>query len=127
MTKLQEYFGKSLSEMTPADWDKVDDIVASFRGDKVNMNKVQRFKRMEQLARELVASGSAEGMSSAPPRPARMYASVTMNFPTMFGILGHDVDPLKELTLLCDSVMAVAGDVVSVDFMLNDVWEADFK
>ena len=127
MTKLQEYFGKPISEMTSADWKKVDEIVSSFHGDKANFNKVQRFKRMEQLARELVASGSAKGMDTTPPQPGKMYASVTVDFPAIFSILSQDMDPLKELFLLCDSILTIKGDFIRVEFMLNDVWEADFK
>lgn len=127
MTKLQEYFGKPLNEMTPADWDKVDEIVANFRGEKANLNKVHRFKRMEQLARELVASGVAKGMESTPPQPGKMYARVSVQFPVLLSIFSHEMDPLRELFLLCDSLMADKGNFIRLDFMLDDVWEADFK
>ncbi len=126
MTKLQQYFGKPLNEMTAADWDKVDEIIASFRGEKVNLNKVQRFRRMEQLARELVSSGSARGMDTAPPRPDKMYACVTVDFSALTSILSEDMDPLKELFLLCDSIMTAKGDFIRVNFMLTDVWEGRF-
>ena len=126
MTKLQQYFGKPINEMTAADWDKVDEIIANFRGDKVNMNKVQRFKRMEQLARELIHSDSAIGMDTQPPRQNKMYASVTVDFSALTSILSQDMDPLKELFLLCDSIMTAKRDCIRVIFMLTDVWEGSF-
>ena len=126
MTKLQQYFGKPINEMTAADWDKVDEIIANFRGDKVNMNKVQRFKRMEQLARELIHSDSAIGMDTQPPRQNKMYASVTVDFSALTSILSQDMDPLKELFLLCDSIMTSKRDFIRVNFMLEDVWEGTF-
>lgn len=126
MTKLQEYFGKPMEEMTAADWRNVDDIIANFHGDQANLTKVMRYKRMVEVAKELLSMGSVRAVDTMPPQPKKMYACVQVEFSDITSFMGPDMDLLKELFLLSDAVMSVTNGTTLSKFVVQDVWEGKF-
>lgn len=126
MTKLQEYFGKPLNEMTAADWKKVDDIIANFHGDQANLTKVMRYRRMEEIANELLSMGCIRDVETTPPQPKKMYACVEVEFSDIVSYMQPEMDLLKELFLLCDSIMSVTKGFTRTKFIVEDVWEGKF-
>ena len=134
MTNLEKYFNKPMEEMTPADWDKLDEIIENFHGTQANLGKVQRYRRIASLAKGLLKTRPHLRIKEDPPRKDRMWAMVTVDFQDLTALMGKDMDLFKEMVLLSDTFTMAKGEkkgkpneiMNRIMFTITDVWEADF-
>ena len=132
-TNLEQYIGKTLDEMTQADWDKVEEAIETFTGKRANMDKMIRYRKLVETARQMKQMWLAD---TSKPSPDHMHAGIFLDCNRWCSLTGEDAERFTHMCELADDISFTAPDTrdpefvgdasIRVSFFLFDVWEKDF-